>query len=281
MVAPVPPAVKPMTDIPMAQRPRSRKPRRQLASLRTIAALVLREMATSYGRSPGGYLWAVLEPIAGIAVLSLVFSAAFSNPALGVNFPLFYATGMLPFMMFSDISGKIAQSLNYSRPLLNYPSVTFLDAIIARFLLNMVTQLMVGYIVFAGLLTLFKTQVIIDFGTITEAYMLAALLGLGVGVMNCFLMGMTPLWQPAWSVIMRPMFIISCVFLLFDHLPTKFQTFLWYNPLVHVIGLMRRGFYATYDATYVSVGYVVIFSLTLLSFGLLFLLRHYRFILNK
>ncbi|MEL6475009.1 MAG: sugar ABC transporter permease, partial [Pseudomonadota bacterium] len=38
----------------------AKRQRRRFASLRSIIALMLREMATSYGRSPGGYLWAVL-----------------------------------------------------------------------------------------------------------------------------------------------------------------------------------------------------------------------------
>ena len=41
---------------------------RSFASLRCVIALMLREMATTYGRSPGGYLWVMLEPIAGIAL---------------------------------------------------------------------------------------------------------------------------------------------------------------------------------------------------------------------
>ena len=48
-------------------------PRRRLASARAIGALILREMSSSYGRSPGAYVWAILEPVAGIALLSLVF----------------------------------------------------------------------------------------------------------------------------------------------------------------------------------------------------------------
>ena len=31
----------------------------RFATLRTITALILREMATTYGRSPGGYVWAI------------------------------------------------------------------------------------------------------------------------------------------------------------------------------------------------------------------------------
>ena len=32
---------------------------------------MLREMGSTYGRSPGGYLWVIAEPIGVIAVLSI------------------------------------------------------------------------------------------------------------------------------------------------------------------------------------------------------------------
>ncbi|MEO0656736.1 MAG: sugar ABC transporter permease, partial [Pseudomonadota bacterium] len=79
----------------------AKRQRRRFASLRSIIALMLREMATSYGRSPGGYLWAVLEPAAGIAILTLIFSFAFIGPPIGTSFPMFYATGMVPFLAYS------------------------------------------------------------------------------------------------------------------------------------------------------------------------------------
>ena len=86
---------------------------RRFKTSRTVLALMLREMSTSYGRSPGGYLWAVLEPVGGLAVMTIAFSLAFRSPALGDNFPLFYATGYLPFMMYSDLAAKIGQSIRF------------------------------------------------------------------------------------------------------------------------------------------------------------------------
>ena len=56
-------------------------------------ALIIREMATTYGTSPGGYLWALLEPVAGIALLTFVFTLALDTPPLGQNFAFFYASG--------------------------------------------------------------------------------------------------------------------------------------------------------------------------------------------
>ncbi len=244
-------------------------------------ALVLREMITTYGRSPGGYLWAVFEPVAAIALLTIIFSAGFRAPSLGTNFPIFYATGMIPFAMYSDLSGKVALSLLFSKPLLAYPAVTYLDAILARFIVNMLTQLLVAYITLTGIMILFETKLVPDYPTIIQGFALTALLAFGVGVMNCFLFSRFPVWQRAWSILMRPMFIISGIFFLFDTIPQPYRDILWYNPLVHVIGLVRRGFYASYDASYVSLSYLTGISMGLMLAGLLLLWRTHRDLLQN
>ncbi|UWR24450.1 ABC transporter permease [Sulfitobacter sp. S190] len=256
-------------------------PRRRFASLRAIGALVLREMSTTNGRSPGGYIWAVLEPAGGIILLSLVFAAAFRNPPMGISFPMFYSTGMLPFLMFTDIHNKIAQALMYSRQLLAYPTVTFLDAIIARFVLNLMTQLMVAYIILMGCLAVFETRVTPNLTVIVEAFALTALLSVGIGVLNCYLFTRFEVMQKAWSILMRPMFIISGILFLFEAIPDPYADYLWYNPLIHVTGMMRQGFYGTYDATYVSPLYVIGLSLGCLALGLVLLRRHHRELLVR
>lgn len=248
---------------------------------RVVVALMLREMATSHGRSPGGYLWAVLEPVAGVALLSAIFSVALHQPGLGVCFPLFYATGMLPFTMFGHLTAKLAQSMEFSRPLLAFPGVTWRDALAARFLLNTATQLMVSYVVFAGILLIYRTRAVLDFGALIEAYALCALLGLGFGTLNCLLQGLFPIWMHLWSILMRPMFIISTIFFLMETIPPPFRDWLWWNPLVHVIAILRRGIYPTYDASWAAPGYVALLGLGTLALGLLFLRRHHRAILLR
>lgn len=271
----------PTPSFPKPLVPLGQRPQRRFASLRGISALMLREMATTHGRSPGGYLWALLEPIGGIVLLSLVFSVAFRSPALGISFPLFYATGFVPFLLFSSVQNKVSQSLLFSKPLLAYPNVTFLDAILARFSLNLITELLVGYIIFVGLLLLFETRATPNLAIIVHAYALVALLALGVGTLNAFLTTRFPVWQQIWSIIMRPMFIISCIFFLFETIPQPYRDWLWWNPLVHITGLMRSGFYATYDASYVSPTYVTAFALVAMGTGLVFLRRYHRDLLQN
>ena len=260
---------------------RSTAPSVRFASLRTVTALIMREMATSYGRTPGGYLWAVLEPVAAIAVLSLVFSLMIRHPPIGINFPLFYATGMVPFALFQGLSGKLAQSINYSRPLMAYPRVTYIDALLARFIVNMMTEIMVAAIVFGGILLTFDTRVIIHIPTIAGALLLGSLIALGVGTLNCYLFMRFPLWQRIWAIVTRPLLLASCIFYVYDFLPRVVREILWYNPLVHVVGLLRHGFYSTYDAYYVSVHYVAGISMAFLVLGLILLRRHQHFLLQS
>ena len=255
--------------------------RRSFATTRAIMALMLREMATSYGRSPGGYIWAILEPIAGIALLSAVFSAAFRNPPLGISFPVFYATGMMPFIMFNDIQGKVASALMYSKQLLTYPTVTFVDALLARFFLNAITQLLVAYLIFTISLMTFETRVTLDLPVIFMGFALAAFLGFGIGTLNAYMFTRFQAYQRAWSIMMRPMFLISCIFFLFETIPSPYQDWLWYNPMVHLTGLMRSGFYRTYDADYVSIVYLLGVSIAALAMGLLLLRRNYQDLLSR
>lgn len=258
-------------------RPTARRP---LATLRTVVALILREMATTYGRSPGGYAWAVLEPTAGIVLMTLVFSAGFRSPPLGVNFAIFYATGMIPFLMYLDISGKVSMAILFSRQLLAYPGVTYVDAMLARFILNALTQLMVAYILFTGILLLFDTRTTLELDLIALGFAMTLAISLGVGVINCFLISMFPIWQRIWAILNRPLFILSCIFFTFESVPEPYRDWLWYVPTVHLVGTIRSAFYSGYDASYVSPLYVFSLSGVMILTGLVFLRRYHRDILN-
>ena len=266
---------------PSAAAPATRHWSRKFAAPRAIFALMLREMGTTYGRSPGGYLWAVAEPVAAVALLTLAFSIAFRNPPLGSNFALFYATGYLPFMFYADMTMKIGQAIRYSRPLLTYPSVTFIDAILGRFLLNSLTHLVTFMIVILGIAALYGLRLDIDPLRLLNALAMLSVLCLGLGTFNCYMFGAFPVWERLWSIFNRPLFLLSGVFFLVDSIPYQFREILLFNPLTHVIAEIRAGFYPVYDGRYVSSLYVYSIGLVFLVLGLLLLYRHQRFLINE
>lgn len=269
-----------MTSSPLPRAaPRLSQPR--FLTVRTVTALVLREMTSTYGRSPGGYIWAVVQPIGMILLLSVGFSLLVRAPSLGTSFLLFYATGFLPFDIYSTMAGKIKGAISYSRALLAYPRVTWLDAVIGRFILNLLTLSTVFCIVITGILAVVETRTVIDILPVLAAILLAASVGLGVGMMNCVLAGIFPVWDIIWGIISRPLFLASGIIFIYEDLPPLAQTLLWWNPLMHISGLMRTGFYPTYNATFVSIPYVVGVVLVLVAAGLVFLRGHYKTILEN
>ncbi|PIE12391.1 MAG: sugar ABC transporter permease [Rhodobacterales bacterium] len=267
-------------DFPPALEPSMPRKDRSFPALRVIVALILREMATTYGRSPGGYLWAIVEPVGMIVVLSFGFSLLMRSPSLGHSFMLFYATGYLVFNHYSRIYGSVVNSINYSRPLLKYPAVTWIDSMIARLTLALLTNLFNSFLIIGGTILVVGTSGVIDPVPVFLAFFLATMLGLGIGAMNSVLMGLFPIWRSLWNIAMGPLMIASAVIYIMEDLPDFAQNILWWNPLTHITGLSREGFFSTYHPNYISEVYVLVIGTVFLVLGLIFLRANYLKILN-
>jgi len=255
--------------------------RRSFAAGRVILALMLREMATRYVRTPGGYIWAVLEPVGFVALLAVGFSLFARVPPLGTSFVLFYASGFLPFNLYRAIEGDVSRAIEFSRPLLLYPAVTWLDAILARFFLGVITNLMVLFIILGGVIVITRYSGTLDYVMMLQSVMAAAVLGLGIGTLNAFLHGRFPLIQTLWRIINRPLFLLSGVVFTYDSLPSHIQGVFWFNPLIHVTGLMHGGVYPSYQPHYISFIYIYGIALGTLAMGLLFLRGHSRDLISR
>jgi len=261
---PVPPALEPVAGT-------VKHNNRGLTATRVIMALMLREMTTTYGRSPGGYIWAILEPVAMIIIFAFATALVMRSPSLGNSFIVFYASGYLPYNNFRSLDSAITKALPYSRGLLRYPVVTWLDAILARFLLNLLTNALNTILIMWGVIYFTADSTYVKLGPMVEAMCLSAFLALGIGSVNALLTGVWPLWRSFHKIITRPLLLASAVLYIVEDLPQVAANILWYNPLVHINGLMRSGVFVTYDPQYVSVPYVLGVALVSLTIGLLFL----------
>ncbi len=255
-------------------------PRQRFRALRVIGALALREIAVSNRRVLFGYLWEVVEPVAFIAILMTIFALVFHRPPIGDSFALFYASGTLPYLIFTGVAGKVGTAVRFSRPLLTYPEVTFLDAILARFLLAAATKLAVFAIVIAMVVLAFRIDPLFDLPRLFLGLGMALGLALALGTLNCLLFGLFPLYESIWQVVTRPLFLVSAVLFLFDQVPLPWRDYLWWNPVVHLVGAVRAGLYPTYPASYVSVTYIALLVAVSLPAALFFLRRYWRDLVN-
>jgi capsular polysaccharide transport system permease protein len=240
-----------------------------------IVALILREIGARSGESRWSFLWSIGEPLGGIALLTIAFGIMLAHPPLGHNFALFYATGVLPFSLYSATAAGVANALSANRGLLAYPVVSILDAVLARWLLETASGIVLALGMIGGVIWFWELDLLLRPGRILSAFAAAACLGLGVGTINLLLFAFVPVWRNIWSILNRPLFLVSGVMYAFDGLPPDVRHWLALNPLVHVIGETRAGFYGQYRADYVRLPEVFLCAAALFVVGALLIRRHH------
>lgn len=259
------------TDLPprAPQEPATRRFR----TLRVIMALIMREVGSRDSRSSLGFLWAFIEPIATVAILSIAFAMFTRTPRLGTNFPLYYVTGIVPFHMYTQTASRVSGSIRFSRQLLGFPSVTVLDVLFARFLLNYFINLIVFVILVYGVLLAYDLRVNVELEPVIVALMMVGALGIGIGTFNSVLFIRFPAYEYLWGMVSRPLMIASGVLILIEDLPDWLFHILWWNPVAHLVAEMRSGFYPFYDTNWVSPFYVFLIAATTFMLGLISLQR--------
>ena len=257
-----------------ALRPPQEPKSRRFRTVRVVMALILREIGSRDSRSSLGFLWSIIDPVATVAILSIAFALFTHTPRLGTNFPLFYVTGIVPFHIYNQISNRVSGSIRFSRQLLGFPSVTVMDALIARFLLNYFINIIVFIILSYGVLHYYDLRVNVQLPPVIQSLVMAGALAIGIGTFNSVLVIMFPTYDYVWSMFSRPLMIASGVLILIEDLPDWLYRILWWNPAAHIVAEMRHGFYPFYDTSWVSPFYVFIVAGIAFVLGLITLQRY-------
>lgn len=237
---------------------------------RVIFALILRETKTRYGRYKLGYIWAFLEPVLFISILSFIFSIRRSVP-FDVPTVLFCATGVIPFFLFRNIVTQTMTAIRANIQLLVFPQVQVSDLGFARTVLDFATYIVVFALLMAGIDFLQIAPVSIQNPIqLFQAAFLIVLTGYGFGTSVCSLALLFPAIEVLIAtLILRPLFFVSGVFFSVDMLPPDLRAIALFNPILQLIELFRSAFFANFDSQYVDMSYLVGFSLTQVFLGLL------------
>nr|WP_307968437.1 ABC transporter permease [Sinorhizobium medicae] len=235
---------------------------------RVVVAMIVREMSTRFGRKPGGYLWALLEPAGYIAMMTSIFGTLARTPALGTSFVLFFATGYLGYQMYQAKVVYLSSAVRANKGLLGYPNVAPIDTISARLILQTATTSLVSIVVFSAIFMTLPFVPEINWAHILEAESAAALLSLGVGMFNSVMFVRYALYEQIYAIVTRPMFLLSGVFFLPDTMSPPYRDILMYNPVCHIIMLFRTGLYPEYRATGFDYAYMFEVAVSVLVAGL-------------
>jgi len=237
---------------------------------RVVHALILRETRTRFDRNKLGYLWALFEPMSYILVLVALFSAMGRGSPIGTDqdLPLFFLTGMIPWLFFSSTVNVTMAGIESNRALLAYPQVKPFDVLLARALLEFATLT----VVFVFLLLMFAYfgiyRSIDSFLGMFAAIASLWLFALGIGCLNATIILFIPSYRQTYAVIQRPFFFASGIFFTVESLPEALRELALYNPILHGIQWFRSAYFQSYESPYLDVRYLWSFVLIFLAVGL-------------
>jgi len=242
-----------------------------LAICRVNFALMLRETKTRYGRLQIGYIWAFLEPILVISVLSVVFKYIRMREMPGMPLAQFLISGFIPFMLFRDIVTQSMTGVRRNLQLLYFPQVQIMDFFTARTLLEFSTTLVVfPTLVFLVAFTGYENVIVHDILGIFLGLIMISIFGFGIGIGLGALVPLFPSLQiMVQSVYLRPLFFLSGVFFTIDMIPEAVRPYASLNPILQIIEYIRSSYFVTYESTYVDFKYLFFTILGTLLVGLL------------
>lgn len=236
---------------------------------RVISALVLREIHTRYGDRQFGYLWEIIEHAAHILILSAIFMTLQRSSPIGNSFGVFFATGLVPYLLFQHIDKQVMSAVSSNQALLSYPMVMPFDLILARTILECATS---GVVIMLFLAAGFYFDVLVPIDSFFGLFMAFATViafSMGIGMINSVIVLYFPSYKSIHAFITRPFYFISGIFFTADSLPIELQKALFFNPLLHISEWVRSAFFSEYESGFLNKFYVVSLSIVFLFIGLL------------
>jgi len=187
----------------------------------------------------------------------------------GIDYPVFIAVAIVPFILFRNITLRVMEAVEANRGLFVFKQIRPFDTFLGRALLDSIVSVVVFILImtimaWVGFSTPFKDPLVI---MILSGILI--LKGLGLGMVFCMLIFYMPELRIVLRMSMLPLYFTSGVIFPLSRMPQEWLPFLMWNPLLHATELIRHAFFAQYDMVPgISPPYLMMCTLALLALGL-------------
>lgn len=236
---------------------------------RVIYALILREALGKYGKSKIGYLWAVIEPALQVLILVAIFTALGRKSPVGGDLAIFFTTGIMPWMLYNNLAGRLSGALGANQALMSYPHVTPFDVLIGRAILEVTTMFVVFIFIVVSLQLFGVSLSIYDLFQVLCSLLILSIFSIGVGFINSTIRIYFDSWDKVFSAVNRPLYFLSGVFFTASSLPPQARVWLEWNPIFQYIEWLRSGFFSTYQDSYINYSYAISVAIVTFTLGLI------------
>jgi len=247
----------------------------------SINALIMREINTRFGSSKLGYFWALAEPAGQAVVLAVLFSLIGRNSLTGVPVVLFMLVGLVPYTFFKKLTQQLSASVSANKALLSYRQVGPLDPFFARLIIEVATFILVFFILMSILAWLDYEVWPQNLLELLMAAGLLVFLSTGLGLVFCCISVVWEDFDKVLNMMMRPLLFVSGIFYTATMIPAQYWYLLTWNPVFHIIEMMREAMFITYTSPVADSGYVLLVGFILNALGLMmFSVSKQRFLMT-
>lgn len=214
-----------------------------------LFALVLREVRGRFGINRLGAFWFVFEPLAHIIVLLAMFSLirGVGRIGAGPDILVFLVTGIIPFLMFKNITLKGMEAINANKALFAYRQIKPIDTILARTITETALMICVYVVIMAALGFWGGRDVSISRPIMFMAMVLLGIsLSFGLALIFCVIGEAMPELKNFIKIAYMPLYFLSGVVMPLWAVPPTMREYLWWNPYVHIIDGIREATFEYY-----------------------------------
>ena len=220
-----------------------------------IWALSLKELRVRYKRSALGFLWALLNPLLMMVILTVVFSTIARLPV--DKYAVFLISALLPWTFFAQALSYAVESIVGNGELLKKvkvaKSVFPLAAVISN-VLNFLMSLLPLVVILAVLRFPFHWTWIVLPVPMLSLFLFTLGCGFFCATLNVFYRDVSHIIQ----IVLSAWFYLSPVMYSLEFLPQRFRGFFRLNPMLYLLNEFRLAIYygqlPTVQSVAISVG---------------------------
>lgn len=236
---------------------------------RIVWALLLRELATRYGRDNIGFLWIVGEPLLfcfGVIIMWSLIRPPYQN---GIGIVPFTVTGYLPLTLLRHVLSQAIPCLRVNSNLLYHRQISVLKLFVCRCLLEIMGITAAFFVVASAMWVLGLMEPPKAVGLVYLGWFLLAWIAFGLALIFGCLSQFSDIMERAMSLLTYAMIPMTGTFYMIAWLPYQYRAGVEKIPLVNCVEMIRRGFFGEFTPTYFNVGYTAAWALSLTFVGLL------------
>lgn len=224
---------------------------------RILGALMMRELATRFGRQGLGFAWLVGEPL--IFCVGVILLWSLTKPAYehGIRIAPFIMTGYMCLVLMRHQIALSLGALQANIGLMHHRQIAILHLFLARNMLEVAGATGAFIIVYAALMALRQIGAPHDWLLLYSGWFILAWMGMGFALILAGLAMRFEVMERVVPILSYILIPVSGVFFMVNWLPPAYREAYLLVPFPHPVEMIRAGVFGEFTPTYFDPPYAL------------------------